>query len=964
VTVVTAVRPRRAGTGGLRVAGALTGTAQSQVALLQRRPRLLRPAVIDRLIDASRHHLRVDTARSRVLAESAAIVAGQLGDGERLGRSLRAQANALSVAGDNRAAVQLHDRALALLEAHGTSADVARTLAASIQPLILLGEYDRALAAAERARRLYEDAGDGKQLARLEINVGNIHHRQDRGEEALVCYERAFEQLRKLGDADGVFSALHNKAVTLIALHRFGDAEATYTAARELAFRQQLPLFVVQADYNIAWLYYLRGEYSRAIDLLHASAEVARRNRDAYHAALCLLDLSEIYLELNLSVDAREVAEEAIARFQDLGMRYEAAKAVANSAIAHGQEGVTARAVELFDEARKLFVAEQNHVWSSLVDLYEALLFFNEGRLFEARRRAVAALDVFSSPAYSGKRALCELLLARISLRLGDPRAAVDRCARVLDTLADGDRPIVRYHAHFLRGQAQVAAGDRTAARASYDAARATLETLRSHVRGEELKMAFVDNKLEVFECLVELGLDDDGSADAHAEAFRCVEEAKSRTLLELIFRPVPGAVHHAVAESELARTIRGLREELNSYYHLIEREQLQPADESPARLERFRREIGQREREYARVLREASAGAGDDRDSQLHVPQVFPADEVRAALPDDAVLVEFFQAHERVIACVLDRHRVQVAPIAVMSDVLEHVRLLRFQLSKFKLGPAYVQAFAPALLEATRGHLAALFRELMAPVWEAVRGRHAVIVPHSALHYIPFHALVDESGQYVAETTNVSYAPSASIYVLCERKRSAAARGALVLGIPDDRTPFIETEVREVAAALPDAKLFVGEHATSHALRTHGAGSRFVHIASHGVFRPESPMFSGVKLGDGHLNVHDLYHLDLPADLVTLSGCATGAAASASGDELLGISRGLFLAGARRLLLSLWDVADGTTANFMTHLYSSIASGAPVAGALSEAMREIRREHVHPYYWAPFALSGKVGSN
>jgi CHAT domain-containing protein len=143
-----------------------------------------------------------------------------------------------------------------------------------------------------------------------------------------------------------------------------------------------------------------------------------------------------------------------------------------------------------------------------------------------------------------------------------------------------------------------------------------------------------------------------------------------------------------------------------------------------------------------------------------------------------------------------------------------------------------------------------------------------------------------------------------------------------------------------------------------------HGSGSRFVHIASHGVFRPESPMFSGLKLGDGHLNVHDLYHLDLPADLVTLSGCATGATAAAAGDELLGISRGLFLAGARRLLLSLWDVADGTTASFMTHLYRSIAAGAPVASALSEAMGEIRREYVHPYYWAPFALSGKVGSN
>jgi len=112
--------------------------------------------VIDRMIEASRAQLRVDARRSATLAGRAARIADRVGDRERLGRSLRAQANALSVGGDSRSAVQFHDRALALLEIHGSDADIARTLAASIQPLILLGEYDRALAAARRARRLYE----------------------------------------------------------------------------------------------------------------------------------------------------------------------------------------------------------------------------------------------------------------------------------------------------------------------------------------------------------------------------------------------------------------------------------------------------------------------------------------------------------------------------------------------------------------------------------------------------------------------------------------------------------------------------------------------------------------------------------------------------------------------------------------------------------------------------------------
>ena len=80
--------------------------------------------------------------------------------------------------------------------------------------------------------------------------------------------------------------------------------------------------------------------------------------------------------------------------------------------------------------------------------------------------------------------------------------------------------------------------------------------------------------------------------------------------------------------------------------------------------------------------------------------------------------------------------------------------------------------------------------------------------------------------------------------------------------------------------------------------------------------------MFSGIRLGDTYLNVYDLYRLRLRADLVTLSGCATGANVAAAGDELLGITRGLFCAGAHTLLLSLWNVHDESTAALMTRLY------------------------------------------
>src|SRR5262249_60086852 len=83
-----------------------------------------------------------------------------------------------------------------------------------------------------------------------------------------------------------------------------------------------------------------------------------------------------------------------------------------------------------------------------------------------------------------------------------------------------------------------------------------------------------------------------------------------------------------------------------------------------------------------------------------------------------------------------------------------------------------------------------------------------------------------------------------------------------------------------------------------------------------------DNPMFSGIRLGDGYLNLYDLYQMRLNARLVTLSGCATGMNFVAAGDELLGLQRGLFSAGATTLLLSLWDVHDESTARLMRHFY------------------------------------------
>ena len=927
---------------------------------------LIRKEFVEQLAELVVERVRVSTQEALHLAEAAILVARRLKRKDALALGLRARANALYSSGDNRAAIEHHQQAFQLYESLGDWKEAARTLSTSLQPLILLGEYDQAFRAAERAREIFTQLDDQRRLARLEINVGNIYHRQDRFEESIAHYERAYQGLLPYKDVaetaaevrEGIAVVLSNMAVCLISLNDFPRALATYQRARAFCQQHNMPLLVAQADYNIAYLYYLRGEYSRAIEALYVARRACEATGDAYHFALCHLDLSDIYLELNLSEEAREMAHEGFLRFQRLGMGYEAAKTLANEATAYGQQGKTVQALERFVKAREIFVREDNLVWPWLIDLYQGLLLFQEGRYFEARRLCTSAAAFFDQSALSGKAVLAHLLLAQIALQVDDLRGADQETRAAIAKLSGLQTPVLVYQAHFLEGEIARARGERQAAHRAYLEARRALETLRSRLQGEELKISFVKNRMQVYEALVALYLSGGDAGASDEEAFASIEAAKSRNMIEMIFQSGQSLPLGATGQSDLVRRIRDLREELNWYYHRIELEQLRPEAQSRQKLENLQEIAQSHEKELLRTLRELPAHEREN--ATLEAPADFSLKKLQATLPQGATLVEYFIAGEQLVAAVVSEHSARIIPVTMLSRVTHLLQLLRFQVSKFRMGNDYVRRFEAALLRATESHLESLYSELIAPLRMLLQGTHLIFVPHGPLHFLPFHALKN-GGEYLSDAFTVSYAPSATVFSLCQQKATSAAPASLVLGIADERAPQILDEVRCVSSLLPRSSLHLGEHATSSLLREKGPESGLLHIATHGVYRQDNPMFSGIRLGDGYLNLYDLYQMKLNARLVTLSGCATGMNFVAAGDELLGLQRGLFCAGATTLLLSLWDVHDESTAQLMGHFYKRHIEGHDMAKSLQGAMRELRKTRPHPFYWAPFVLVGKL---
>jgi CHAT domain-containing protein len=926
-----------------------------RIEFLSRHKELLRHDAVSQLTAFVPRLAKSDTSKALPVAEIALVIARRLRNTESLAQSLRAKANALYALGRNRAAISHHRRALMLFRSLDNAEQVARTLSSSIQPLILLGHYDLALAAAREAQSIFEKGGNWWRFARLELNLGNIYDRQDRIQDALKCYEQAYGylSLRAEEDPEGVAVALHNMAVSYVRLNDFRRGLTTYEQARDFARTHDLPILVGQADYNIARLHYLRGDYHRALSMLRGARDTCSSSGDKYHVALCHLDLSEVYLEFKMSAEAAEAAEQAMASFRQLGMQYEGAKAVVNVAIAMGQGENATHALELFLQGRRTFVREKNQVFPSIIDLYRAVVLARVGRQDEARGLCIAAMKTFRRLKLRTKTIESQLLLACLHLNSHEVLSAEGHCARALRSLTRLGSPALNCKANALMGEIHAAAGKENRSYRAYGRARQSLEQLRNGIHGEELKIAFMKDRVQIYEALVGHCLKHKRQGNAKIEAFKYIQEAKSRSLLDVL-----STAHSAswpVPQSVTGRhsRIRELREELNWYFHKIESTQLQQSsrDEKAA----LRAELHRRERELLRLSREYS----QDREEGLERSPGLTVGQVRQALPVDSMILEYFQIQGQIVVLLVSKDQLEIVPVSNLSEITNLLQSLNFHLSKFRLGADYVRTFACILQKSVCTHLNSLYRTLIEPVRKRMHAKRLIIAPHGVLHHLPFHALFDGQ-QYLIDEFTISYAPSASTYALCAARSTLRNSKSLILGIPDGAAPFVREEVASIAACLPNAELLLGPDATAERLRETGKLCQFIHIATHGSFRWESPMFSRIKLGAAYLSLYDLYQFELPAELIALSGCSTGLNVVAAGDELLGLARGLIHAGAETSLLTLWDVQDHSAGKLMTSFYRQLVGGRTKADALQQAMQQVRLEYPHPYHWAPFILTGK----
>jgi len=188
-------------------------------------------------------------------------------------------------------------------------------------------------------------------------------------------------------------------------------------------------------------------------------------------------------------------------------------------------------------------------------------------------------------------------------------------------------------------------------------------------------------------------------------------------------------------------------------------------------------------------------------------------------------------------------------------------------------------------------------------------------------------------------------------------------------------RLQFTRQEANEITALAPVGQSFKAldfKASRATAVSPNLANYRIVHFATHALLNNQHPELSGLVLSmvneegkqqNGFVDLEDIYNLDLPAELVVLSGCETALGKKIEGEGLVGLTRGFMYAGATRVMASLWKIDDRATAEFMRHFYTALlGKKMRPAAALRAAQLEMRNDQrwSSPYYWAAFQIQGE----
>jgi CHAT domain-containing protein len=805
------------------------------------------------------------------------LAARDFGDIEAGLTALRQAIRIASAAGLESAAAQARmSRAFVLLSRGRTSAAL-RDAAASVDSL-------RGL---DRARALAQQ--------------GVILQRSGRSDEALAVYGTALAGLRRYGDRLWEARLRNNRSILHAHLGHLGRAKTDIVLARQLYADLDLPQAQIDTQYNLGYIEGWRGDIPAALTALDTVVE-AYRKADLPVAAL-LLGQAEVMLTAGLATEASQVSRDAVAELSRRGAGTDLAEAQLMLARAQLAVGEPALASLTAVVAQRSFVRQQRFNWSA-VALYVSVRASwasgeRSGRLMRLARKAAARLE---EAGWVAAALDVRLLAARIALDLGQlelARTQLQVAARARRSVHMDRRAQAWYALALLRQQS----GDRRGAYAAVSAGLDAAERHRALLGATELRMLVSSQVAELAALGVALAVAD----GAAPRVLRAAERHRASTLR---MRPVlpPADETHA----SLLTQVRSAA---------AETEQAQLAGTAVQALTRRQHALEER---LLRYLRHTPGG----------VEAPLAADtEVLAEALADRVLIEYVESGDGLYAVVLAAGRHTLRPLGPAEPVLADLESLRFAWRRVLTGHGSAASLQAATDLAARA-ASRLDAALLAPVTSLTDWRPLVVVPSGKLQSLPWCMLPRCADR------PVTVAPSAQSWLTAKAAAAQVPAGtARVVLIAGPDVPAAVAELDSLAAIYPGATVLAGHRATISAAQAALDGADVAHVAAHGRFRADNPLFSSLVLADGPLTVYDLERLHRAPRTIMLTACDSGLSQVRPGEEIAGLATALLAVGASTVVAPLLPLPDETGEVLARRWHQLVSSGNTPAAAL-EAVR------------------------
>ncbi|MCT7958528.1 CHAT domain-containing tetratricopeptide repeat protein [Laspinema palackyanum] len=877
-----------------------------------------------------------------------------------------------------RQALQKLQSAHQAYRAAGDAAKEAITLLGMGRIYDLLAEKQTALDYFNQSLSLSRQVGDKTQEATTLNNIGLVYSDLGDKQTALDYYNQSLPLSRQVGDKAGESVTLNNIGLVYSAL---GDKQTALDY-----YNQSLPLSRQVGDKateaitltSIGLVYSDLGDNQTALDYFNQSLPLSRQVGDKAGEAVTLTSIGGVYYALGDKQTALDYFNQSLPLSQQMGYKAGEASTLNNIGMVYHALGDKQTALDYYD--RSLPLSRQVGDKAG-----EAGTLTNIGAVYNALGDKQTALDYFNQ----------SLPLSR---QVGDK--AVE--ATTLSNLAVLKRT----------------QGNLTEALTDIEAAIAIIEDLRTKIDSEQLRQSYfaqVQNQ-GAYEFYIDLLMQlhqQNPDKGYDKQAFNASERARARTLLEILAEA--NADIRSGIDPDLREKESNLQQRINATES--QRMELFSGEHTPEQANALKQELDTLLRQLDELRAEIRRTS--PRYAALTQPQPLTSEQIQQqVLDNDTLLLQYSLGEDRSFLWAVTPDTVEVYELPPRAEIEE----LGEQFYRLMQNPEYRGESRNITVSPNIPQINAsateLSQMLLSPVADKLAGKRLLVVPDGVLNFIPFAALPtpgsgDELTPLLVNHEIINLPSSSTLAILREQDagrqlapktvaliadpvferddqrvtgqtsvkasdlgRMMVNRSAdTIIGRPIPALPGTRQEAEAILGLVPaDAAMSAFDFDASRATvaNTDLSEYQMVHFATHGFVSSSAPELSGLVLSlvdeqgnevDGFFRLHDIFNLQLNAQVVVLSACQTGLGDSIRGEGLVGLTRGFMYAGTPRLVVSLWNVDDQATAELMSSFYGKLLSQQMTpAQALREAQLEMLAsdDRKSPYFWAAFTLQGE----